>query len=235
MTTPVNWHIRMIILICTKPVSMASYLTGAGWMARWRDRGSSTKRIALDAATQCFWAHGYDSTSIKELINRTGLPAASLYNTYGDKRAIFRTALDHYIDKSIGERIKRCALLPPRDALRTFFDEILLRTLSDSEHKGCMAVNSALETEPHDDEVRVTIAAAFERIQAFFLTCLQRGQADGTITSSRPAIDVARHLISVLLGVRVLVRVRPEPALLHGAIDAALDFLDCPEHSPAEP
>ncbi len=38
---------------------------------------------------QCFWAQGYESTSVKDLIERTGLTAASLYNAYGDKRAMF--------------------------------------------------------------------------------------------------------------------------------------------------
>ena len=89
----------------------------------------------LDAAVQCFWARGYESTSIKDLIERTGLTAASLYNAYGDKRAMFRIALDHYIEKSIGVRIRRCEALPPRDAIRSFFDDILRRSVTDRERK----------------------------------------------------------------------------------------------------
>src|ERR1700749_4171 len=79
------------------------------------------EEAVLDAAMQCFWAHGYESTLVKDLIERTGLTAASLYNAYGDKRAMFRTALDHYIEKSIGARLKRCEALPPREAIRAFF------------------------------------------------------------------------------------------------------------------
>jgi TetR/AcrR family transcriptional repressor of nem operon len=82
---------------------------------------------------QCFWAQRYESTSVKDLIERTGLTAASLYNAYGDKRAMFRTALDHYIE-SIGARIRRSEALPPREAVRAFFDDILRRSLGDREH-----------------------------------------------------------------------------------------------------
>ncbi|MBN8897737.1 MAG: helix-turn-helix transcriptional regulator, partial [Rhodospirillales bacterium] len=78
----------------------------------------------LDAAVQCFWAHGFETTSVRDLMAQTGLTAASLYNAYGDKRAIYRTALDRYIETSIGARIARCAALPPREALGGFFDEI---------------------------------------------------------------------------------------------------------------
>ena len=45
--------------------------------------------------------------SVRDLMERTGLSAASLCNAYGDKRAMFRTALDHYIENSIAKRIRR--------------------------------------------------------------------------------------------------------------------------------
>lgn len=182
----------------------------------------------LDAAVQCFWDQGYGSTSVKDLMERTGLTAASLYNAYGDKRAIFRTALDHYIENSIGARILRCEALPPRDAIQSFFDDILRGSLSDRDRKGCMVVNSALEIAPHDLEFREVIAGALKRIESFFLSCVEKGQAAGTITSSRPAVGLAQHLLGVLMGVRVLARVRPERALLEGAISMALFSLDGP-------
>jgi TetR/AcrR family transcriptional repressor of nem operon len=182
----------------------------------------------LDAAVQCFWARGYESTSVKDLIERTGLTAASLYNAYGDKRAIFSTALDHYVENSIGARIRRCEALPPREAIRSFFDDILRRSLTDCERKGCMLVNSALEMAPHDPEFRETIAGVLKRIESFFLASVEKGQADGTIASSRPAVGLAQHLLSVLMGVRVLARVCPERPLLGGAISTALTCLDGP-------
>jgi TetR/AcrR family transcriptional repressor of nem operon len=194
-------------------------------MARPREFDEAT---VLDAAMQCFWAHGYEATSVKDLIERTGLTAASLYNAYGDKRAMFRTALDHYIEKSIGARLQRSESLPPRDAIRAFFEDILRRSLRDRERKGCMIVNCALEMAPHDKEFRETIVETLGRLEAFFLNCVERGQADGTITSAVPAVGLAQHLLGVLMGVRVLARVRPERPLLEGVINTALAFLDGP-------
>lgn len=194
-------------------------------MARPREFDEAT---VLDAAMQCFWAHGYEATSVKDLIERTGLTAASLYNAYGDKRAMFRTALDHYIEKSIGARLQRSESLPPRDAVRAFFEDILRRSLSDRERKGCMIVNCALEMAPHDKEFRETIVETLGRLEAFFLNCVERGQADGTITSAVPAVGLAQHLLGVLMGVHVLARVRPERPLLEGVINTALALLDGP-------
>ena len=176
----------------------------------------------LDATVQCFWKHGYEATSVKDLICKTGVTAASLYNAYGDKRGLFRAALDRYVEGSIEDRIRRCETLPPRQAISAFFDEILRRSLSDREHKGCMLVNSALEVAPHDPEFQKIIAVVLARIERFFLHCINTGQTDGTVTQSLPAETLARHLLGVLMGVRVLARVRPERALLEGVIAPAL-------------
>ncbi|WP_371417985.1 TetR family transcriptional regulator C-terminal domain-containing protein [Acidisoma sp. L85] len=71
--------------------------------------------------------------------------------------------------------------------------------MNDREHKGCFLVNSALEMAPHDPEFRKSIARVLKRIEAFFLVCVQNGQADGTITCSTPAEAVAQHFLGVLL------------------------------------
>jgi TetR/AcrR family transcriptional repressor of nem operon len=154
------------------------------------------------------------------------LVSASLYNAFGDKRALFRAALDRYVESSIGERLRRCEALPPRQAIAAFFDEILRRSLNGRQRKGCMLVNSALEVAPHDPEFRKIIAAVLARIETFFLRCVEAGQADGTIARSMRAQNIAHHLLGVLMGVRVLARVRPNRALLEGAVAPALALLD---------
>ena len=54
------------------------------------------ERAVLDAAVQCFWARGYEATSVRDLAQGMGLTSASLYNAFGDKRSLYRRALDHY-------------------------------------------------------------------------------------------------------------------------------------------
>jgi len=181
----------------------------------------------LDAAMQCFWSQGYEATSVKDLTCKTGVTAASLYNAYGDKRGLFHSALDRYV-AGIMDRIRRADALPPREAIGYFFDEILRRSLNDREHKGCMLVNSALELAPHDAEFRAMIADAMQRIEAFFLRHIREGQSSGVITTAIAAPQLAQHLLSVVMGVRVLARARPERTLLEGIVTSALTMLQSP-------
>ncbi|WGF87836.1 TetR/AcrR family transcriptional regulator [Marinivivus vitaminiproducens] len=183
------------------------------------------EEAVLDAAVQCFWSRGYEATSIRDLIEKTGLTGASLYNAFGDKRAFYQRALDHYVKGSIGERIRRCEAMAPLEAIESFLGEVVGRSLRDREHKGCMLVNTALDAASHDPAFQAAVAGVLSRIEAFFLCNVRQGQADGSITTSHAAEDLARHLLGVLMGVRVLARVRPDRALLEGAVRPALALL----------
>ncbi len=182
--------------------------------------------VVLDAAMQCFWARGYEATSVRNLIEKTGITGASLYNAFGDKRALYERALDHYVEDSVVDRIRRLEALPGRDAIGAFFSEIVRRSLDDHEHKGCMLVNSALDIAPNDPDFKRIVAAVLTRIEQFFRDRIEAGQADGAITKSVEASILAQHLLGVLMGIRVLARVRPERELLEGVASGALALLD---------
>jgi TetR/AcrR family transcriptional repressor of nem operon len=194
-----------------------------GGMARPRE---FDEEVVLNAAVQCFWNRGYEATSVRDLVEKTGITSASLYNAFGDKRALYQRALDHYVEESVADRIRRCEELAPREAIGAFFAEILRRSLADPQHKGCMLVNAALDVAPHDRGFQKIVASVLIRIEAFFRGCVEAGQADGTITRSLSAENLAHHLLGVLMGVRVLARVRPERALLEGVVAPALALLD---------
>lgn len=191
-------------------------------MARPREFDESA---VLNAATQCFWKQGYEATSVRELVERTGITAASLYNAFGDKRALYEKALDHYIEESVADRIRRCESLPPLRAIEAFFAEIVKRSLNDRDRKGCMLVNAALDVALHDAAFRKVVAEVLVGIETFFQRCVRAGQADGTISRSLPAETLAQNLLGVLVGIRVLARVRPERALLEGVAAPALALL----------
>jgi TetR/AcrR family transcriptional repressor of nem operon len=193
-----------------------------GGMARPREFDEGA---VLGAAVQCFWKQGYEATSVRDLVAHTGITAASLYNAFGDKRALYQKALDHYIEESVADRIRRCEALPPLRAIEEFFDEIVKRSLNDRDRKGCMLVNAALEVAPHDPAFCKVIAEVLAGLEVFFLACVGAGQADGTITRSLPAETLAQNLLGVLMGIRVLARVRPEQALLEGVAAPALALL----------
>jgi TetR/AcrR family transcriptional regulator, transcriptional repressor for nem operon len=182
---------------------------------------------ALAAAVECFWHRGYEATSVRDLAEKMQISGPSLYNTYGDKHGLFVQALEHYLDHATRARIKRLeASLPPKQAVRQFIEEVIERSVNDRERRGCFLINSAIEVAPHDKELGALITDRLGEIEAFFRRSIEAAQVAGTVPRARAAEDVARLLLGVLLGIRVLARAKPERALLDGIARLALALLD---------
>lgn len=188
----------------------------------------------LDAVTEHFWRHGYSQTSLRDLGAATGLTNASLYNAFGDKRGLYRKVLERYVDSSILARIARCKTLPPLVAIRTFFAEVIQRSVDDPARKGCMLVNASLDTAPRDAEFAAYVEASLGRIEAFFRERVTTGQQIGEMTCGHTAEDHARHLLAVLVGVRVLARSRPDRKLLESMAAPAIDALSMQDSTDVE-
>jgi TetR/AcrR family transcriptional repressor of nem operon len=175
----------------------------------------------------CFWQRGYEATSVRDLSQRMGIGGPSLYNAFGDKRALFLQALERYMDRATRARMRRLeASLPPKQAIRRFFQEIVERAANDRDRRGCFLINSALEIAPHDAELGGEIAERLGEIEAFLCRQVRAAQADGSVAKTRNARELARLLLGVLLGVRVLARAKPDRALLEGMVRPALALLD---------
>jgi TetR/AcrR family transcriptional repressor of nem operon len=185
-------------------------------MARPREFDEET---VLDAATLCFWTRGYEGASTRDLAEQMGITGASLYNAYGDKRALYRLVLDRYANQALAW----CAgalttARPAGEALEAFFTALGAEALNDDLRRGCLVVNAGLETAPSDPEFRQVAADVFVRIEGLFAACVARGQADGSIGADQPAEDLARLLLGAMLGLRVLARTRAERPLVDGMV-----------------
>lgn len=184
---------------------------------------------AIDGAVDCFWARGYEATSVRDLAEHMGIGGASLYNAYGGKRSLFVRALARYADRSMRERIARLeGDGRPKEAIRAFLTEIIERSLADRDRKGCLLVNSALDVAPHDAEIGKVVAGYLEEIRAFFQRNIEAGRRAGQMPRNLDAAGVSAHLLGVLMGIRVLARAKPDRALLESVARPALDLLDTP-------
>ncbi|MGV8996780.1 MAG: TetR/AcrR family transcriptional regulator [Parvibaculaceae bacterium] len=180
----------------------------------------------LTSAYEVFWTKGYEATTTRELTEATGLTPASIYNAYGDKRGLFIAAIEHYLDTFVRERIARLgAAASPADAITQYFRETVDRTLADPRHRGCFLVNTALEGSHDDPELQELVANETRLIEGFLRNTIKAGQAQGKISIKQSAEDLSRHLLSVLLGLRVLARVRPDAKLFDSLLRPAFASL----------
>jgi TetR/AcrR family transcriptional repressor of nem operon len=97
-----------------------------------------------------------------------GIGGASLYNTFGDKHALFVKALERYLNRSVRARLRRLEeSRPPKQVMPAFFIEVIERSLSDRSRGGYLLINSALEISPHDLKLGTRLRATSARSRSF--------------------------------------------------------------------
>src|ERR1700686_4266329 len=158
---------------------------------------------ALRKAVRLFSQQGFAATSTDELMRVMNVGPQSMYDTFGDKRALFLRALEMYVTesvKSINSELERpgSALSTVRNALVTFAER---NDLSSSE--GCMGLNAISEFGQRDAEVtRITRNAARLQRQTL-IRVLTSAKKQREIRSDADLDNMADFFDSTLAGIRM--------------------------------
>lgn len=177
---------------------------------------------ALDSAIEVFWDHGYEATSMKDLMEAMGIQKGSIYKAWKDKRALFLAALRRYLDHGY-ERLRGLAAGEPQEAFQTLFAHF---TSNCSRSKrGCFAMNTAVELGPHDPRVVKLLAAHHSRVVDLFADVIERGQAARVFRTDRSAQDLSQFVFIVITGMLTRSKENLSADQARRAADLALESL----------
>ena len=113
---------------------------------------------AVDQATKVFWSKGYEATSMADLVTEMGINKGSLYNAFGSKKELFTKALHKYDRDNKQQLLKTLQKLDdPIQAISTLFDALIAESIRDTDKKGCLIINTALELPNHTDDIQKII------------------------------------------------------------------------------
>ncbi len=181
----------------------------------------------MDTIVQHFWKHGFEKSSIQDLVNATGLNRSSLYHHFGSKEALFLRALDHYVLVFSAERLASLEQGGSvKERLRSYFDDLLHFSLHKGKGLGCLLTNSAVELAPHDAPTKEKLLANFEKLRQRFLNLLKEAQAKQELTKDKDTEALASFFLSTLQGLRVLTRAGSTEQELRQVVQIALSTLD---------
>ena len=183
--------------------------------------------LAAQEAMEAFWEHGYNATSVADLLEEMGLHRGSLYGTFGDKKKLFLAALDKYQDQNVA--MFRQVLDQPgsaRRAIEAMLQLAVERCTGEEAGRGCLAAKAALELAPHDPDISAWIRRFHERNVDLVADTLRRGQAQGEINPALDARAVARFLLNGVAGLRLLGTTQPGAAEVQDVVRLMLKVLE---------
>ncbi len=158
---------------------------------------------ALRKAIRLFSQQGFAATSTDDLMRVMEVGRQSMYDTFGDKRALFLKALELYVTESvhsINVELERpgSALAAVRNALVTFAQR---KELSSAE--GCMGLNAISEFGQRDADVTRISRDAAHVLRQTLMDVLTRAKKQGEISSDANLDSVADFFESTLAGIKM--------------------------------
>jgi TetR/AcrR family transcriptional regulator, transcriptional repressor for nem operon len=181
---------------------------------------------ALRKAIGLFSKQGFAASSTDDLMRVMDIGRQSMYDTFGDKRALFLKALEMYVTESvhsINVALERpgSALSAVQNALEIFAER---KDLSSAE--GCMGLNAISEFGQRDADVtRITRRASRLQRQAL-MRVLTRAKQEGETSPGADLDSMADFFESTLAGIRMAAKAgKSRRALRNTAAFAARAYM----------
>jgi TetR/AcrR family transcriptional repressor of nem operon len=180
----------------------------------------------LHKAMEVFWRRGYEGASIEDLVQHMGINRQSMYDTFGDKHALFLQALDRYREiesRRVFEILDRPGSV--KKNVRLLFEEVVERALSEEGRRGCFVGNAMSELSGRCKETAIRTCKSIASAEKTFQRALMRGTEQGEFRV-RDTRAVARFLYCVLQGLVLTAKASPDRKLLNDVVKVTLSVLD---------
>ena len=164
-----------------------------------RPRGrprSYDREEALAAAMQTFWKAGYAGTSLDDLAQSMGMNRPSIYAAFGDKKALYLEAVDHYRRRTKANFDATFARgLPLCETLRTVATNAIERYVADA--KGCFVISTTITEAAVDPMVRSLAGELIQEMEQAFTQRFQEAADLGVNLIAPP--PVLGHMMTAVI------------------------------------
>jgi len=182
---------------------------------------------ALQGAMEVFWSRGFEAASIQDLVGRMGINRQSLYDTFGDKHALYLEALDRYHEVEGGRLVELLEQPGPvKQSFSRLFEEVVEKALGDREHRGCFIGNASSELAGRCKKTAARTRNNMIVTEEAFCRALQRGKEGGEIKDVLDPRASARFFYCVLQGLVLMAKARQDRKVLKDVVKVTLSVLD---------
>ena len=184
------------------------------------------KERALASAMDVFWRSGYENTSMEDLMGEMGIAKQSLYDTFGDKRALYLKAMAFY-RKQTNSSLRE--LLASAPTVEEGFTRILLGLVAESREqhaRGCLLLSANMERAVDDEEIARFLQDNQAEVESIFTEALRRGQTGGELHNGADAGVLAKFFVATIQGMRAMARLKSDRRALRQVAKIALAVFD---------
>ena len=186
-----------------------------------RTKGFDPER-ALAEAMAVFWRLGYENASTQSLMKAMGIARQSLYDTFGDKRALYLKALAYYRDRTNGDMQRMLRTSP---SVKEGFTKLLFGLAAETREqheRGCLLLSANLQRDTRDATMAAFLRDNQARVEAIFVEALRRAQTRGELSRTHKPAAVAHFFVVTIQGMRATARLTSDRQALEQVARIAL-------------
>jgi TetR/AcrR family transcriptional regulator, transcriptional repressor for nem operon len=180
----------------------------------------------LESAMWLFWQKGYEGTSLRDIVEHSGVNQFGIYQLYTDKHGLFLAVLDRYRDHIVSS-VFGVVEQPEAslEAIHAYFQALVQAHSIIMPALGCLMANTIAEGAERDEEVRQRTRQHIERLRVGLSQALANACRTGELSPDLDIAAMADYLVVTVQGLAVYSRMYPEREPLQRFIDSALSLL----------
>ena len=166
------------------------------------------REVALDKAMTLFWQHGYEATSLSDLVEATGAKAPTLYAEFVNKEGLFRAVLERYIAR-FADRHEAQLFSEEKTvaaALTDYFTAVASCYTSKDTPAGCFLINTSATLAASSKEIARMLKCRHAQQEQTLCAFLEKRQQRGEIPAGKNPAELAQFLSCILRGMSVTAR-----------------------------
>lgn len=183
------------------------------------------EKEALTAAMNCFWEHGYDNTSLDNLLLAMGIKKSSFYSTFKSKEAIFSRTLALYREQNLAYLRSLKESIGPKEAMLTLTYLTIDELKETGKVRGCLLINSGKECYNRYSDLSHQITVEFNYIYDLFIEFTKEAQTLGEISSKKEAKVIAGRYLNTLNGLIVTIQAGATGELIDDLVENLKEIL----------
>jgi TetR/AcrR family transcriptional repressor of nem operon len=183
-------------------------------------KGEQTRERILEQAAVLFNVQGFAGASLADVMQATGLRKGGIYRHFESKEALALEAFDHAVGRV---RARFAQALEGRrhamERLRAIVGVFREYAVDPPVPGGCPVMNTAIETDDGNPELRERARAAMEEWRAMVRRTVEKGKERGEVRTDVDGDELATIALSLLEGAIMMSKLYRDPVHVLRAVD----------------
>ena len=186
-----------------------------------KSKGELTRQTIVEQSLQLFSVKGYYNTSIKDILESTGLTKGGLYGHFGSKEEIWYAVYDQAVSiwrSLVFKGVRQCR--DPLERLDTFIQNDMESYLGgDVFDGGCFFLNMLVELSGQSASMSKHILSGFVRLSRLLRLWLEEAQEKNIVGRDANLKEIANFIVITLNGAAALYISSRDRTIIHQTVN----------------